>query len=177
MATSLTAELRIEGRGSYTNPLDLSTPADSIILGSSQFTKPLLSITNGTGSGQCDLWFHDQRTVAATPASDNLDLAGSLTNPITGASLTFAKIKVILIHIPTPATGSWIKIGPRSVSNAWQGPWVDASDSTKVQDIFFLADLIDGLGAVTAGTADIFPIYNDGGAAVTYDILLMGTSA
>lgn len=178
MATTLTATFDLTGFGSYTNPLNLSTPVDNPRIGSGGFAEIKASITNGTGSGQCDLWFHDQRSVAGT-SNDNIDLAGSVTNPITGAAMTFVKIKVLLIKIVTPTSTYVLRVGPgvTGASNAWIGPWIGTSPYETVYDTLYKVSLIDGWGTITAGSADTLCIYNPGSVAIVYNIWLIGTSA
>src|SRR5690348_4579425 len=77
-----------DGTVSYHAPIDL-TPID---------------LPNGTSSGQVSKVFTDQRTIAAS-GSENLDLAGSLTDAL-GATLTFAVVKAI-----------WIKADPGNTNN------------------------------------------------------------
>ena len=181
MATSLEATFNITGRGSYTNPLDLSTPADSIAIGSGGFDAIAEVFQNGTGAtaGNADLWFHDERTLAATTA-DNLDLAGSLTNPITGATLTFNRIKLILIDLDAPATGVFLRVGPgvTGASNPWIGPWAQvASNYITVYDSLMMVNRTDGWGTITAGSADALSIYNSTASSIVYRCLLIGASA
>ena len=181
MATSLEATLKVTGRGTYTNALDMSVPTDSFNIGSSGFDAITDTFQNGTGatSGNADLWFHDERTLAATTA-DNLDLAGSLTNPITGATLTFVRIKLILIDLDAPGTGIFLRVGPgvTGASNPWIGPWAQvASNYETVYDTMYKSNKTDGWGTITAGSADTLSIYNSTALAIVYRILLIGASA
>src|SRR5262245_4803254 len=55
-----------------------------------------MSFANGVGAGQADKIYHGSRTLAPS-TSEDIDLAGTfLTDPL-GATLTFAKIKAIVI--------------------------------------------------------------------------------
>mgnify|MGYP001572805074 CR=1 FL=1 len=181
MATSLEATFNVTGRGSYTNPLDLSTPVDSLAIGSGGFDAITEVFQNGTGAtaGNADLWFHDERTLAGTTA-DNIDLAGSVTNPITGAAMTFNRIKLILIDLDAPATGVFLRVGPgvTGASNPWIGPWAQvASNYETVYDSMWKCNRTDGWGTITAGSADSLSIYNSTGSSIVYRILLVGASA
>src|SRR5262245_60317652 len=71
------------------NALDLDTAQDPLIV------SQLLNLSNGTASGQASQQWHDSRTLGPS-ATENLDLAGSLTNAF-GVTLTFTKLKVLYI--------------------------------------------------------------------------------
>ena len=181
MATSLEATLKVTGRGTYTNALDMSVPTDAFNIGSSGFDAITDTFQNGTGAtaGNADLWFHDERSLATT-VTDNLDLAGSLTNPITGAALTFNRIKLILIDLDAPATGVFLRVGPgvTGAANPWIGPWAQvASNYVTVYDTLYMSNKTDGWGTITAGSADALSIYNSTGSTIVYRILLIGASA
>jgi hypothetical protein len=171
---SLTGSLQISGNATYTSPLDLSTPLDKVAIGTRGFDDIIASITNGTGSGQANQHWHDERTVL-TANNDNLDLAGGLTSSF-GATITFTKIKAIVIAIDTPASGKVLKVGPQNIAAAAQ-LWFGGTGATVYETIYdALArwSLIDGW-TVTATTADIFGIRNDSGVSITYRIWILGT--
>ena len=185
MATNLSATINLTGGGSYSNALDLTTPVDRVTIGggtsgSSAMSAIQFAVINGTGSSQADLWFHDERSVT-TGNNDNLDLAGVLINPITGAVLTFVEIRLILIRIISPDGTKSLRIGPQGVANAWQGPWggTGATVYDTVHDIFLRWNRYDGglVTAVTAGSADLLVISNQSGVTVVYDVWIIGTSA
>lgn len=168
MATSLSVTLENVLRWTYSSPLDLSTPKDasSLDLGD--------TLANGTGDDQADMIFHDQRTLAAT--SEDLDLAGGITNTLTGATMSFAKVKALLIKVVTTGTGKKLTVGGASATQ-FIGPLVDASDKAEVgpNGILFWWSPTDGW-TVGAGTADLLKI--DAGAnTIVYDIIIIGTSA
>jgi hypothetical protein len=133
-----------------------------------------LKLVTGTGSGQADLHFADTRTLTAS-SSEDLDLAGGLTDPF-GAALTFVKIKAILI-VAAAGNANDVVIGG-AASNAFVGPFADATDKIKVHPGGTLL-LSDPVGwTVTAATSDLLKVANGGsGTPVTYDIILVGASA
>lgn len=181
MATSLEATFNVTGRGTYTNALDMSIPSDPLNIGTNGFDAIQEVFQNGTGAtaGNADLWFHDKRTLA-TVSTDNLDLAGSLTNPITGAAITFNRIKLILIDLDAPATGVFLRVGPgvTGASNPWIGPWAQvASNYITVYDSLLMVNRTDGWGTITAGSADALSIYNSTGSSIVYRLLILGGSA
>lgn len=181
MAVALTATFEVKGQGNYTNPLDLSTPSDRLLIGAGNFDAISDTFSTGTGAtaGAADLWFHDERTLNAT-STDNIDLAGSLTNPITGAAITFNRIKLILIDLDAPAAGVFLQVGPAvtGASNPWIGPWKQVADNyIVVWDTLYMSNRTTGWGTITAGSADTLCIYNSTASSIVYRILLVGASA
>jgi hypothetical protein len=131
-------------------------------------------IANGTGAGQADLLFSDQRTLSAG-ANEDLDLAGVLAS-VYGATLTFVKLKGVLfkaadanpnaMSVSRPATtgvplfgadGDLITLPPGAVF-AWFDP--------------------TGAGVtVTAGTDDVLNVLAGAGGNHIYDVVIIGASA
>lgn len=181
MATALTGKITITGNVRFTNAQDLSIPVDAVTIGQNGMDEILDTIANGTGAaaGNNDLLWHDERTLA-TVTADNIDLAGSLTNPMTGATLTFVRIKTILIDLDAPATGVFLRVGPgvTGASNPWIGPWAQvASNYVTVYDTLYMSNRTDGWGTITAGSADTLSIYNSTASSIVYRIVLIGASA
>lgn len=169
MTTSLTSQLRLTLGWQYQNTLDLSTVADN---GSIQLDDDL---ENGSGLDQANLVWHDRRTLAAA-ANDDLDLAGVLSSGF-GQTVSFAKLKGMLIHNRATSAGEVLHIGGGSnpISD-----WIGASgDIVKVgpNGILLLWNPSLAGYAVTASTADILRITNAGSGSVDYDILLLGVSS
>lgn len=168
MAKTLTSYLRLQYQSKHVNDLDLSDPVDSVI------QTILLGFANGTGNDQCDLVWHDQRSLA-DGASETLDFAGSLTD-VFGATVTFAKIKAILVQ--NTSTTQTMTLGG-GASNNWSS-WVGAAGHQVLvapSGFFLLSGPLSGY-AVTAGTADQFKIANGAaGSATTYNIWIIGSSA
>lgn len=132
-------------------------------------------LINGTAVGQADRVFSDTRTVNAS-TNDDLDLAGSLTDSF-GATVSFVKIKGIYVKAAlanpqnftvgaAPSNGWATLLAPTAVimrpGQRW-GSAVDPTDNTA--------------WAVTATTGDLLRIANGAGSAITYDIIIVGTSA
>ena len=168
----LTVDAQVTLNGKYTGTQDLFTPTGAF----SMFYRQLLP-TSGTGAGQADRLFSDQRTIAAS-SNDDLDLAGVLTDAF-GATLTFVKVKGILISAAAANTNTLV-IGGASSTFA---SWVTGTNPAVVLrpgGIFLLASgSADTTAyAVTATSADVLRITNGGaGTTVTYDINIWGTSA
>lgn len=146
------------------NALDLSTAQDPILL------SLLSTLSNGTGSAQASAQWSDTRTITAS-SSENLDLAGSLTNAF-GQTLTFTKVKLIFIRAAS-ANSNNVQFS-RGSSNGVP-LFLAASDGVSLQPGAWFA-WFDPTGiTVTAGTGDIFTVANSGaGSSVSYDIVIVG---
>lgn len=167
MATALGVTLSCSLRWIFTNADDLSTPQDAATLDVSD------TLANGTGSAQADVIWRDQRTLAAT--SEDLDLAGVLTN-VWGATVTFVKVKTILIKNTNTSTTKLLAVGGAAATQF--SNWVaSVTDIVNIgpDGVFLLHSPIDGY-AVGAGATDKLKI--DAGAnTITYKIVIIGTSA
>lgn len=175
MANTLTATLQVTGQGLLEKDTDMSAPADPFSIGSNGFDEIKTELTDGTGSGQANSMWLDERTINAS-SNDDLDLAGGLTN-VYGETITFTAIKVLLIAIDSPDGTKSVRLGPANVSNGWQGPWggTGATVYETIHDWSVKSNKYGGW-SVTAGTGDILRITNpSGSASVTYRILLIGT--
>lgn len=171
MANTLTATLEIKGQGTFEKDTDVTSAIESFSIGSNDFDEIKTDWTNGTGSNQANSLWTDERTLA-NGATDSLDLAGGLTD-VYGATITFAVLKCLLIHIDSADGTKALRVGPRSVSNAFTGPWGDATDFVTVHKTLYMEEPFTGW-TVTAGTGDLLIVNNNSGVSVTYRILLMG---
>lgn len=154
-----------------TNDLGSNAIAGSIDLG----TLDDFSLATGTAVGQADRVFSDTRQVNAS-TNDDLDLAGSLTDSF-GVTVSFVKIKGIYVKSALANTQNFT-VGA-AAANGWStllaataitmrpgqrwGAAVDPTDNTA--------------WGVTAGTGDLLRIANGAGSQITYDIIIVGTSA
>jgi hypothetical protein len=169
MATTLRTIVTAQIETTFKNLLDLSTPVDTL----SKRTK--IELDNGTSSSQADLSFHDQRTLAASGTED-LDLAGSLAGPF-GASQVFVELRAILISASSANTNN-VRV-TRPAANGVP-LFLAASDGIDIPPggVFLWSCPADGKVSVTAGTGDLITITNSSsGTSVTYDVVLVGTSA
>lgn len=168
---ALASKLALNVVANLTGSLDL---ADQSV----PLTKLYKSVlTSGTGAGMADLVFHDQRTLAAS-ATEDLDLAGVLTNPL-GATLTFARIKGLIVSALSTNTNN-VVVGA-AASNAW-ATLLNSTGTVTLRPGATLAAFsgeADATGmAVTAGTGDILKVANSGaGTSVSYQIIVIGCSA
>jgi hypothetical protein len=153
------------------NSIDLQT-----VLSALSYSKSSGRAT-GTGSGQADRLFSDTRTIAAS-SNDDLDLAGVLVDPL-GATLTFARVKTLIVKAASANANTLIMGGAASnpVTTILGGT---TPTLTLRPDGLLVLDVgADATGyAVTAATADILRFTNGGaGSSVTYDVIIVGSSA
>jgi hypothetical protein len=166
---ALATDLSVRLAATLTNPLDLSTPADALV------KAVTLALTSGTGASQANMMWHDQRTLSAS-ATENLDLAGSLTNAF-GTTQTFARIKLVLVSAAAANTNNVnvIREGTNGVPL-----FLALGDGIPVRPggVFLWAATDSTSVAVTAGTGDLLTVTNSAGStSVTYDIIIIGASA
>lgn len=168
MANGFNGSIKLSVLGTYNGTNDLGTPKMDIA------ELDVIDLIQGTASGAADLMFSDERTLAAS-ANESLDLAGSLVDPL-GATLTFAKVKAIII-IANAANTNDVVVG--AGTNPFVGPLGGTTPTVSVKPGGFFAIGHPGAGwTVTASTADILKIANSSsGTGVTYKVILIGTSA
>lgn len=137
-----------------------------------------VNLTSGTGAGSADLMFSDTRTIAAS-SNDDLDLAGGLTDNL-GTTLTFVKVKALIV-VAAAANTNNVLVGGDATNTFLT--WVESEPDAVVlrpgAGLALFAGSADATGyAVTASTGDLLRIRNSGaGTSVTYDIVIVGTSA
>lgn len=166
---TLSAKLMVNLTAQLTNPLDLTTPNDLL-----DYVKRI-TLTTGTGADQGDMLWHDQRTLSAS-ATENLDLAGSLTNAF-GTTQTFVELKGIIVYAATGNTNNVnvIREGTNGVPL-----FLALGDGVGVRPggLFVWFNPGNGGVTVTASTGDLLTLTNSAGStSVTYDIILIGASA
>lgn len=167
--TTLDTVITAQITSTLTSALDLATgtvPLDY---------KKKLTWTSGTGASNSDLIFHDQRTVAAS-GTDALDLAGSLSSAY-GATLTFVEVRALLVYAATGNTNN-VRLN-RPASNGVP-LFLAAGDGIDIPPggLFMWVNPADGKVTVTASTGDLINIDNSSsGTSVTYDVVIIGTSA
>lgn len=168
MALTITGKYALTLTGSGVNPIDLEAASTALTLAKSK------TFTNGTGNNQINLMWSDQRTLSAS-ATEDLDLAGVLTS-VFGATLTFAKIKAIVIHAAA-ANANNVRV-TRPAANGVP-LFLAASDGIDIlpDGLFVVTAPLAGI-TVTAATGDLITVTNSGaGTSVTYDIAILGVAA
>lgn len=166
MATSFSGNLKLALAGTLVNDSDLSTDTSAV-----NYTKSY-NIATGTSADQANNIFTDTRTLTASSTED-LDLAGVLTNAF-GATLTFTKIKGIIIEASSANTNNVLVGGDANGLAGWVG---NVNDLIVVRPGgIFAIYAPDSTGyAVTASTGDILQIANSSsGTSVTYNIIVIG---
>lgn len=146
-------------------------------LGSASFTldqQALAQFSPGTGAGKADLAFADRRTLTAS-STENLDLAGALTDPL-GAALTFGHVKAIYVVAKSTNTNNVVVGG--AASNGFAGPFGGTTPTVSIPPGGFLLLAHPGAGwTVTPTTGDLLKVANSAaGTSVQYDVIIIGTS-
>jgi hypothetical protein len=169
VAQTLTATINHHMAASYRGTNDLGAPIYTL----DQGLQAPISLGNGTGTNQASRLFSDTRTLAAS-ATENLDLAGVLTDPF-GNVLTFATVKVMKF-CAAAANVNNVVIGGAAV-NGFVGPFGAAPHTLAVRPGGCFVWVAPQTGAaVTPGTGDLLQVANSGaGTSVTYDVIILGT--
>lgn len=133
-------------------------------------------LAQGTGSGRADIAYQDKSRTLAASATENLDLAGVLTD-VFGATITDAKVKAIEVWADPGNTNDVVFGG--AASNAFVGPFGGTLPTMALQPGGRAVIVAPNAGwTVTAGTGDILKVTNGGaGTPVTYGIKVLGASA
>lgn len=166
---ALNTKFALSLAATLTSALDLSTVSDPL-----DYSKKI-TLTTGTGADQADMLWHDRRTLAAS-ATEDLDLAGALTNAL-GATQTFARIKAVIISAATANTNNVQVTRPATNGVVL---FLAAGDGISVLPGGVFAWVAPNAAAiaVTAGTGDLLTITNSAGTTgVTYDVIIIGASA
>lgn len=172
---SLSTQLSLSIQAAHTAAYDLGPSALKSAIAA---VAKSLTYDSGVGAGAADLMFSDTRSLGAS-ATEDLDLAGATFTDAFGASLAFARVKLIWFYAAT-------------ANNAANKVNVQRATANGVP--FFLAAL-DGISlapgagflwfdptaagvAVTAATGDLITVTNSAGTnTVSYDVLIVGASA
>lgn len=141
--------------------------------GTPSFRFDLTDVTQlqpGTGVGYADKMYYGERTIAAS-GTENLDLAGSLTDPL-GSTITCAKVKS-LTFVASAANTNDVVVGG-AASNTFLGVFSDATDKIKISPGSAWTITHAGAGwTVTAATGDIILVANSSsGTSVTYQVVI-----
>lgn len=169
MAASLTTTFKLDLKATLSEALDLGTRSFPTVL------EKLHNLANGTGAGQADLVFSDERTIAAS-GNEDLDLSDVLVDAF-GNTITMVRLKGIIVVADAGNTNN-VLVG-RPASNGVP-LFFAANDILVVRPggTFAWLDPVGSGIAVTAGTGDLINFANSaGGTGVTYKVILIGTSA
>lgn len=135
-----------------------------------------VALASGTGANQADRLFADTRTIIAS-GTDPLDLNGVLIDAV-GTTMNLLRAKLLYIAAAAANVNNVIVGG--AGANGFVN-WVGAAAHTVTvrPGGFFLLYAPDATAyAVTAATGDIWQIANSAaGSSVTYDVVVIGSSA
>jgi len=156
-------------RSTMSESLDLKTRQAALAFSRS------IAFDNGTGASQADKIWDDTRTITAS-GTDDIDLAGVLVDAF-GAVATFVKVKGIFVAASALNTNN-VVIGAAAATQ-FVGPFGAATHTVALTpgQFFAITNSVSGW-TVGAGASDLLRVTNSaGGTSVTYDIVILGTSA
>lgn len=172
MSDTLAVDVKASLAWLLSESLPLSTVIDHAALEYEQ------SLADGTAADQADVLWHDERSLAGS-ANDDLDLT-DLAIAVFGGSLavSFAKVKAILLVNTSTTSGDLLRVGGAGAT-AFSAPF--AGDDDAVVEVgadspLLLVNKKDGW-SVTPSTAHVLRISNPGANAITYRMVIVGTSA
>jgi hypothetical protein len=132
-----------------------------------------LTFQDGVGADQAQKVYAKERTIAPS-ANDDLDLSGSLVDPL-GNVLAFTGIKLIRI-IADPTNVNDVVVG-NAAATQFQGPFGAVAHTVKIgpgDEMTFTKRSAAGWPVVNAAS-DLFRIANGGaGTSVKYQIIIVG---
>lgn len=138
----------------------------------------IIQFTEGTSNNQYDILWVDKRTLAASGTED-LDLTGTALKSAFQANIAIAEVVGVIV-IADPGNTNDVKVGG-AAANGWFGMFQGAAHVALVKPGGLFVNIAPnsaGLGAVTAGTADLLTIANSSGSSgVTYTIAIIGRSS
>lgn len=166
---ALSGRLAVSARLDHTNPLDLGSAILPL-----EFVKAI-DIASGVGANQADRLYSKTHTTAAS-GTTTLDLAGGLTDAF-GATLTLAKIKALLLHARSTNTNNVVITRPATNGVPIFSAAGDSCPVLPGGSFCWWAPNAAAI-AVTAGTGDLIDVVNSAaGTSVTWDVVILGTSA
>jgi hypothetical protein len=170
---TVSAKLSAVFEASQVGTNDYGGPNFSVIL------QDILQFSNGTGAGQANLLFVDERTLASA-ANDDLDLNGTALKTVYGVDIAATTlVGAVIINAPKLAsaapntTNLTIGGGTSPITTFMGGTTPTFGPLRPGAYLSFGCDAVGGFGAIVAGTADILRISNSAGAAATYQIALL----
>lgn len=170
----LSASVRLRLAASQTGSNDFDGPSFAPAL------EAVMNLANGTGAGQADLLFVDQRSVNAS-SNDDIDLAGVLTSAF-GTTITAAEVVGILV-INAPRDGapnvSSLTIGGSSAPFlGFLGGTTPTIGPIGPGGFFFIGcPSASGVGTVTATTADLMRVSNGAGGTAVWQLGILARSS
>lgn len=167
---TLQAELRAVFQATQTGANDFGGPSFVPAI------NKILQFASGTAANQADILWGDERTISAS-SSENLDLAGVLTDAF-GAAVAAVELVAILIIANAANTNNVVVGGAASNAVPLFGGTL-GTISVPPGGFFYAAGPgAAGLCTVTPSSGDILKVANSaGGTGVTYQIIILGRTA
>lgn len=144
-------------------------------LGGSGEPAGTLTFADGTGAGQANFVYSRAISLAATTYLD-IDLKGGGGElDVLNVAMAATAVKLVLLEITTPASGTSLRFGPQNRTNAAQ-LWfqdVTANFYVTVLDKFYMCDA--RAGWALDATHKVISLYNPGASTVAATLRVVGT--
>ena len=172
MADALTVSLSCSLDWLFNEALDLSTVSDS------HRFKWAKDWTDGTGTGNANLIWHYQGSIAAGSHAHDL-IALPQTFYGTGATFNFDRIKALIIVNTSTTAGDDIYLDQTNTGDDWDtnAPWSSGTQLDIPADSFvFFADQY-GSGWNPSSANSVINIDYDGAGTIIYKLIVIGLTA
>lgn len=164
-------------KGLQSNPGNLSMPEEALDV------SEVFGFKTGAGANQIHSFWQDRRTLTAG-STDNLDFAGGVVSGLSGAALTYARLKLVFVRHRTPAASAALKVGGHAtvaladLFNSVEDMDTDQPSFNVRPGSSLLLAARDATGyVVTATTADMLKITNGAAGSISYDIVVAGCTS
>ena len=151
----------------------------NVVSGDNVLYQPQVSFSDTLATGvivdTADKLYISKATALTGSGTNNHDVAGALSDAF-GATITLVKIKALLIHNLSTTVGNTITVGDGTNPLLIFGTGSHTHTIGPNGVLFIWEPSLAGK-AVTAGTGDILKVVNNTANAVTYDLVIVGTSA
>jgi hypothetical protein len=163
---SLVTKIKARLTALLTATADHGVPQASLDLDAS------FDMASGTGSGQANQVFSDQRTITAS-SSEELDLSGVLAN-VLGTTIAFTAVKAIFIRAAAANVNN-VVVG-NAAATQFLGGFAAAGNTWAIPPGGIMMVTAPAAGWTVANAAsDKLKIANSGaGTSVVYDIIVIG---
>lgn len=146
----------------------------------------IIEYTNGTGAGKADKLYRDERTLAAGVASETLDISGGVNDSF-GNAFTIARVKMLIVINAPSDSAATQNSNDLIIGAAAATQWAALLGTTGTVTLkpgggcCFWAGVADATAwAAANGATDSLKMANQagaGGAALTYQLYIVGVSA
>ena len=171
---TLSSTVRVRLAASQTGSNDFGGPEFSPEM------ETAINLQNGTGAGQADLLYVDERSVAAS-SNDDIDLNGVLAQAIGGTFNAVELVALIVINAPKSGVANLSSLTVGGATNPFIG-FLGGTAPTigpigPGGHLSIGAPGATGIGTVTPATADQLRIANGAGGTAVYQIAILGRTA